>query len=219
MTTPLHTLAQAPIGVHLLVVSADAWCTHRLACEAAIGAVAREDHPRLLVIDQAVSRLHVPSLRDAPPPPLDPSRWLRRETEGYRTDTPALTRIVRRWSNTDTVVIDAQAFSQSVTRQWLGHVRQLLFDQAQWPRAVVLVCRSPDVQQATDDLVGSFFLMPQGLSAGESNAFARRMCSHARWARWTLLTPGLGRHWLAWALRWRDRLDNWRDKHARDSMA
>lgn len=102
------------------------------------------------------------------------------------------------------MLIDTQGFSQAVTRQWLEQVRQLLFDQSQWPRAVVLVCRSPDVQQATDDLVGSFFLMPRGLSAGESNAFVKRLCGNARWTRWMLLTPGLGRGLLVWVLRWRN---------------
>jgi hypothetical protein len=218
MNTSLHTLPVAPIGVHLLVVSADAWGLHRQACEVAIAAVVREGQPRLVVIDRAVAHLQLPAVSDPPARPLDPSRWLRRETEGYRTDTPVLTHIVRGWASQDTVLIDTQAFSQAVTRRWLEQVRQLLFDQAQWPRAVVLVCRSPDVQQAIDDLAASFYLVPKGLSAGESNAFVKRRCGNARWTRWMLLTPGLGRGWLAWVLRWSNRWDNWRDKDARDAV-
>lgn len=168
--------------MNLLSISTGAFARHRSAVETVIAELSAQRETLFIKIDEAaVSRIESPALSLIAAVEL--ASLVRQWGGDYMPDEHAIADLLSRQDADSILLIEASAFSYPVIVRVTSHMRQVLFSQPVWPRAIAIVLRDELLDAAVNDMAGEFYLLPSHKSQREASAYAYRVHRVATFAR------------------------------------
>lgn len=168
--------------MNLFSVSVGAFQRHRNAVEAVIAQMCEREGTVFLKVDETAARGIV-----APPttssPVVEFSSLVRQWGGDYMPDEQAIAECLGAHGSDSVLLIDASAFSYPVITRVTSHMRQVLFSQPTWPRAIAIVLREELLDASVNDMAAEFYLLPSRKSQREASAYAYRVHKVATFAR------------------------------------
>lgn len=171
--------------MNLIAVSALGWRNNRLAALGLIHAVLAQGHESMTTLDtEAIHRTTGIAPTEFPFHAVPLDAWLKKGTDGYVVDYPAVHSVAMRLAPDAPVILDGTGYPASAVREVLLAARQAWFSLDAWHPGFVLVCDDALLLDLSDDLLDAFYIRPTVLTSFEAVRLAKHIQKRATIARW-----------------------------------